>query len=76
MGTKERLKLEFDFIKVLVVVFLTALFSTTAYAFVHRHALTTIDFIFIGCGLVFLLSVLVVLLKKGAKVLNQLERLE
>ncbi|BCZ18056.1 hypothetical protein NHP190003_13380 [Helicobacter sp. NHP19-003] len=76
MGYKERLKLEFDLMKVLVVVFLTALFSATAYGFVHYDTLTRTQFVFFCCGLGFLIVGLCVLFTKAFSILRKMERLE
>ncbi|CCM12339.1 hypothetical protein BN341_8200 [Helicobacter heilmannii ASB1.4] len=75
MGTKERLKLEFDLLKLLIVVFVSAILSSVAYGFIHYDKLSLLRLMLVACGVFVLALILSFLLKKAFACLNQIEGL-
>ena len=76
MSQKERIKLEIDILKALIIAFLTAIFGIFGYAVMSYEKINTFQGICILIGLTLLFGVLYALAKRVIKDLNKMEELE
>lgn len=76
MSRKERIKLEIDILKVLIVVLLTTTFGIFGFATINYLKVNLFQGIAIFIGLTILISVLVFLFKRLFADLNEIEEME
>ncbi|BEG58243.1 hypothetical protein NHP21005_19310 (plasmid) [Helicobacter sp. NHP21005] len=76
LSRKERLKLEIDVLKVLIVALLTAIFGTFGFVTINYLKVNLVQGIVISTGLVILFSILVILFRRLFADLNEIEEME
>lgn len=76
MAQKERIKLEVDILKALMLAFLTAIFGIFGYCVLNYSRIDWIQAIFIALGITASFIVLYALTKRIYKILKQIEELE
>lgn len=76
MAQKERIKLEVDVLKALMLAFLTAIFGIFGYCVLNYSRIDWIQAIFIALGITTSFIVLYALTKRIYKILKQIEELE
>lgn len=76
MAQKERIKLEIDVLKALMLAFLTAIFGIFGYCVLNYSRIDWIQAIFIALGITTSFIVLYALTKRIYKILKQIEELE
>ncbi len=76
MAQKERIKLEIDVLKALMLAFLTAIFGIFGYCVLNYSRIDWIQAIFIALGITASFIVLYALTKRIHKILKQIEELE
>jgi positive regulator of sigma E activity len=76
MAQKERIKLEIDVLKALMLAFLTAIFGIFGYCVLNYSRIDWIQAIFIALGITASFIVLYALTKRIYKILKQIEELE
>lgn len=76
MAQKERIKLEIDVLKALMLAFLTAIFGIFGYCVLNYSRIDWIQAIFIAFGITASFIVLYALTKRIYKILKQIEELE
>lgn len=76
MAQKERIKLEIDVLKALMLAFLTAIFGIFGYCVLNYNRIDWIQAIFIALGITASFIVLYALTKRIYKILKQIEELE
>lgn len=76
MSQKERIKLEIDVLKALILAFLTALFGIFGYCVLNYSSIDWVQALFIALGVVVSFIVLYTLSKRIYKILKQIEELE
>ena len=76
MSKKERIKLEIDVLKALILAFLAAIFGIFGYSVINYQKIDLLQGIGILIGLIFLFVALYVFIKRLVKNLNQIEELE
>lgn len=76
MAQKERIKLEIDVLKALMLAFLTAIFGIFGYCVLNYSHIDWIQAIFIALGITASFIVLYALTKRIYKILKQIEELE
>lgn len=75
MSKKERVKTMLDFLKAIIIAFLTALFGVFGYAIVNYERLDLVRALGVGFGAVVLIGCLGVALVAFFKELNKLEKM-
>ena len=76
MSQKERIKLEIDVLKALMLAFLTAIFGIFGYSVLNYNRIDWIQGVFIALGVVFSCVLLYIFSKRIYKILKQIEELE
>lgn len=76
MSQKERIKLEIDVLKALMLAFLTAIFGIFGYCAINYNHIDWIQALFIALGVIVSFIVLYVLSKRIYKILKEIEELE
>lgn len=75
MSKKERVKTMLDFLKAIIIAFLTALFGVFGYAIVNYERLDLVRSLGVGLGAVVLIGCLGVAMVAFFKELNKLEKM-
>lgn len=76
MSNKERIKLEIDVLKALLLAFLTAIFGVFGYSVINYQKIDILQGISIIAGLFILFLIVYFLAKRTIKNLNKIEELE
>ncbi|EAH5887194.1 hypothetical protein K8T27_000572 [Campylobacter upsaliensis] len=76
MSKKERIKLEIDVLKALMLAFLTALFGIFGFCVLNYSRIDWIQALFIVLGVIFACILLYAFSKRIYKILKQIEELE
>lgn len=76
MSRKERIKLEIDILKALILAFLTAIFGIFGYCVLNYSRINWIQGMFIALGLITAFIFLYILGRRVYKILKQIEELE
>lgn len=76
MSKKERIKLEIDILKALMLAFLTAIFGIFGFTLMNYQRINLLQAMGIFVGLILLFGVLYILAKRMILNLNKIEELE
>ncbi|CAM2929228.1 hypothetical protein HEBU111660_06770 [Helicobacter burdigaliensis] len=76
MSKKDKIKLEIDILKALILAFLTAIFGIFGYSVLNYNRIDWVQGAFIALGIIFSCLVLYILGKRVYKILKQIEELE
>ncbi|MCI5969434.1 hypothetical protein [Helicobacter sp.] len=76
MSKKDKIKLEVDFLKALLLAFLTAIFGIFGYSVINYNEIDLIRGIFITLGIVLTCVAISLLLKRVYKILKEIEELK
>lgn len=75
MSKKERIKIEIDVIKALILAFITAIFGIFGFTLINYQKINYLQAIGIFAGLILLVGILYILAKRIIKNLNKIEEL-
>ena len=74
MSRKDRIKSQIDYIKALIIILITALFTITGWIVTIKNKADKIDFILVGFGFLFLAFAILFFNKKINVNFNELEK--
>ena len=75
MSRKERIKLEIDILKMLIIAFLSAIFGIFGYCVLNYSHINLIQSLFIALGIILSFIALFLLSKRIYKILKEIEEL-